>query len=132
MSNANTQDSMRTPLKQARGMGSSRSGVGHWWAQRFTAIILVPLGIWFLWFVLGLVHADHAAAMAAIGQPLNALLLIVFLACMFWHGALGLQVIIEDYVHTPWLEITLQLALRFAAWLAVLGGVMAILSIWLR
>ncbi len=126
------QEGMRTPLKVARGAGSSKTGVRHWWVQRVTAIALVPLSIWFL-FVLGAVlHAtDYASVVATIGQPANALFLIFFSVCIFWHGALGLQVIIEDYVHTRWLEVTLQIALRFGACLGVLACVMAVLAVWL-
>jgi len=61
----------------------------------------------------------------------HAIFLIVFVVCLFWHGALGLQVIIEDYVHTRWLETTLQIALRFGALLGALAGVMAVLAVWL-
>ena len=122
---------LRSKLGQARGLGSAKEGVGHWWTQRVTAIALVPLSIWFLFFIGGLLHADHAAVLAAIAQPLNAILLIVLVASMFWHGALGLQVVIEDYVHSHWLTLTLQVALRFGAVLCALAGVMAVLSVWL-
>lgn len=125
------QDGMRTPLKVARGMGSSHSGVHHWWLQRVTAVALVPLSIWFLFLLGGMVHASYGDVMAAISQPIHALLLIVFVACMFWHGMLGLQVIIEDYVHTRWLGVTLQMALRFGAALGALAGIMAIVAVWL-
>lgn len=125
------QDGLRTPLKVARGNGASHTGVHHWWLQRVTAVALVPLSIWFLFFVGGLLHADHAAVLAAIAQPLNAILLIVLVASMFWHGALGLQVVIEDYVHSHWLTLTLQVALRLGAVLCALAGVMAVLSVWL-
>lgn len=125
------QDDLRTPLKVARGLGSSKSGVRHWWLQRVTAVALVPLSIWFLFLLGGLVHADYPTVMASIGQPVHALFLIVFVACLFWHGALGLQVVIEDYVHAHWLQFTLQIALRFGALLGALACVMAVLAVWL-
>jgi succinate dehydrogenase / fumarate reductase membrane anchor subunit len=99
---------LRNPLQRARGLGSAKEGVGHWWTQRLTAMALVLLGIWFVVLVLGLLHADYATARAAIGKPWNALLLIVFLVAMFWHAVLGLQVVIEDYVHTRWQEVVLM------------------------
>lgn len=125
------QDSLRTPLKVARRLGSSKSGVHHWWLQRIIAIALIPLSIWFLFLMGALVSASYPIVLDTLAQPVHAFLLIVFVLCLFWHGALGLQVIIEDYVHTRWLEITLQVALRFGAVLAALACVLAILAIWL-
>ncbi|HJP97079.1 MAG TPA: succinate dehydrogenase, hydrophobic membrane anchor protein [Rhodanobacteraceae bacterium] len=126
------QDDTRTPLKVARGWGSSKTAVRPWWVQRVTAVALVPLSIWFLFLLGGMLHAaSHAAVMAMIAQPVHAMFLIVFAVCMFWHGALGLQVIIEDYVHTRWLEVTLEIALRFGALLATLACVMAVVAVWL-
>lgn len=124
-------DSLRTPLKIARRFGSSKSGVSHWWLQRVTAIALIPLSIWFLFLMSALVHASYLTVLTTIAQPMHAILLIVLSLCLFWHGALGLQVIIEDYVHTRWLEITLQIALRFGAFLLALACMLAVLAIWL-
>jgi succinate dehydrogenase / fumarate reductase membrane anchor subunit len=125
------QEGLRDPLKVARRLGSSKSGVHHWWLQRVTAVALVPLSIWFLFLMGGVLHADYPAVLGTIAQPVHAIFLIVFVVCLFWHGALGLQVIIEDYVHTRWLETTLQIALRFGALLGALAGVMAVLAVWL-
>lgn len=125
------QEGLRTPLKVARGNGASGTGAHHWWLQRLTAVALVPLSIWFLFLVGGVLHAGYPAVLAAIAQPVHALLLIVLVICTFWHGALGLQVIIEDYVHARWLEVTLQAALRIGALLGTLACVMAVLSVWL-
>lgn len=125
------QEGMRTPIKVAKGQGSSHTGVPHWWVQRVTAVALVPLSIWFLFLLAGVVHADHATVLATIGHPVHAVFLIAFAVCMFWHGALGLQVIIEDYVHTRWLEVALEVALRFGAALGALACVLAVLSVWL-
>jgi succinate dehydrogenase / fumarate reductase membrane anchor subunit len=125
------QEGLRDPLKIARGLGPSRSGVRPWWLQRVTAVALVPLSIWFLFLMGDVVHAGYPVVVAAIAQPVHAIFLIVFAVCLFWHGALGLQVIIEDYVHTRWLETTLQIALRFGALLGALACVMAVLAVWL-
>ena len=104
---------LRNPMKLARGLGSAKSGVEHWWVQRLTAAALVALGIWFVITVLGLLHADYATAHATVAKPWNALLLIVFVLTMFWHAVLGLQVVVEDYVHAEGRKIALLLALRF-------------------
>ena len=125
---ANAKD-LRNPLKRARGLGSAQSGVGHWWTQRVTAAALVLLGLWFVATVLCLLHADYAAARAAVAKPWNALLLILFVVTMFWHAVLGLQVVVEDYVHTRWKEVVLLVAIKFLAVLGALAGVLAVLRI---
>ncbi|MEO6967411.1 MAG: succinate dehydrogenase, hydrophobic membrane anchor protein [Rhodanobacteraceae bacterium] len=129
--NAVAGDDMRTPLARARGLGSAKHGVGHWWAQRLTAIALIPLALWFVWMVLRLPHLDYAGAHGLVANPINALLLILFTATMFWHGQLGIQVVIEDYVHTRWIEITLLIVVKFLAVLGALACALAVLSVWL-
>jgi succinate dehydrogenase / fumarate reductase membrane anchor subunit len=119
----------RNPLKVARGLGSSQSGVGHWWSQRVTAAALVLLGVWFVATVLCLLHADYTTARAAVAKPWNALLLIAFVLTMFWHAVLGLQVVIEDYVHVRWKEVALMVAIKFLAVLGALASVLAVLRI---
>lgn len=120
---------LRNPLKRARGLGSAQSGVHHWWTQRVTAAALVLLGIWFVVLVLGLLHADYATARAAVAKPWNAVLLVAFLVTTFWHAVLGLQVVIEDYVHTRWKEVSLLVAIKFLAVLGALAGALAVLRI---
>ncbi len=119
----------RTPLKTARGLGSSQSGVGHWWTQRVTAAALVLLVVWFVLTVLCLLHADYATAHATVARPWNALLLIAFVLTMFWHAVLGLQVVIEDYVVTRWRQVVLLVAIKFLAVLGALACVLAVLRI---
>jgi succinate dehydrogenase / fumarate reductase membrane anchor subunit len=119
----------RNPLKVALGLGASHSGVAHWWAQRVTAAALVLLCAWFVATVLCLLHADYATAHAAIARPWNALLLTAFVLAMFWHAVLGLQVVIEDYVHTRWKEVVLMVAIKFLAVLGALACVLAVLRI---
>lgn len=126
---ATKHDALRTPLKNARGLGSAQSGVRHWWLQRITAVALVPLSLWLLWLCAGLAHADYATVRTMIGQPVHAVLLAVLVVSLFWHGALGLQVIIEDYVHTRWREVALQVAVRFGAFLAASACLFAIARI---
>jgi len=119
----------RNPLKVARGLGSSQSGVGHWWSQRVTAAALVLLGVWFVATVLCLLHADYTTARATVAKPWNALLLIAFVLTMFWHAVLGLEVVIEDYVHVRWKEVALMVAIKFLAVLGALASVLAVLRI---
>ncbi|KFN46280.1 succinate dehydrogenase, hydrophobic membrane anchor protein [Arenimonas composti] len=117
--------SLRNPLARARGLGSARDGVGHWWRQRLTAIALALLSPWFVIFALGLLGADQATVQASIARPLTATLLAAFVVSLFWHAQLGLQVVIEDYVH-GWKELALQVLVRFACVLAVIASLLAI------
>jgi succinate dehydrogenase / fumarate reductase membrane anchor subunit len=116
----------RNPLKKARGLGSAQHGVSHWWVQRVTAIALVGLGIWLVALVLRMLHADNATARELVARPWNAVLLIAFVVTAFWHAVLGLQVVIEDYVHVPWQEWSLQIAVKFACALAALAAIVAV------
>lgn len=119
----------RTPLKIARGLGSAKEGLHHWVIQRTTAVALIFLGLWFLYFVVSLVGSDHVAAMDAVAKPWNAVLLIAFVIASFWHAQLGMQVVLEDYVHSPGLATVSQLAVRFACALGALAGVFAVVLI---
>ena len=122
------QDGLRTPLKVARGNGASGTGVHHWWIQRVTAIALIPLSIWFLFLVGGLLHATYPEVLASIAQPVHAIFLIVLSVCLFWHGALGLQVIIEDYVHSD-LKLTLIMLNTFFCFAVGISCVYAIVKL---
>ena len=120
---------LRNPLQRARGLGSAKEGVGHWWNQRLTAIALVVLVLWFVVLVLGLLGHDYQAVRASIARPWNALLMIAFIIAAFWHAVLGLQVVIEDYVHTRWLEVTSMIVIKLLAVAGALAGVLAVLRI---
>jgi len=117
--------SLRHPLALARGLGSAKDGVGHWWVQRLTAMALLLLAPWFTWLALSLVGADHFTIRQTLAQPLNASLLLAFVLSLFWHAQLGMQVVIEDYVH-GWLEIALQVAVKFAYAFGALASAIAI------
>jgi len=116
---------LRHPVAIARGLGSAKDGTGHWWNQRVTAVALALLTPWFVWFIVQYAGADQAGVHAAIGQPFNASLLLAFVLALFWHAKLGLQVVVEDYIH-GWPEIALQLAIKFACALATIVSVIAI------
>jgi succinate dehydrogenase / fumarate reductase, membrane anchor subunit len=121
--------SLQTPLAKVRGLGSAKEGVHHWWAQRVSAIALVPLSFFVLWLVVQLRHADYMTAKQEIAKPWIAAALIAFIGAFFYHGKLGLQVVIEDYVHTPALEIGLQLAVKLMAAFGALLGIFAVIRI---
>lgn len=125
----NGNDSLRNPLKHARGLGSAHSGVPHFVAQRVTAIALVLLSVWLVYLLTRLVGADFAQARALVGHPCNAILLVAFLVAMFWHGKLGMQVVIEDYVHAPVRAMAYQLIVLFVCVFAALASVLAVVRI---
>lgn len=120
---------LRTPIKRARGLGSGKTGTGHFWWQRVTAVALVPLVAWFIGTLVSLAGADLHTVQATIARPWNAVLFSLFAIALFWHARLGLQVVIEDYVHTRVLEITLQLLLTFLCALGALASLYAIARI---
>ena len=121
--------SLRTPLANARGLGSAKEGVDHWWKQRLTALALVPLMLWLGFSVALLGSADYYTVIDWLAHPVNAVLMILVLAVGFWHGALGLQVVIEDYIVSEWKKLTTLLLVQFAAVLLALAGIFAVLRI---
>lgn len=121
--------SFRTPMGRARGLGSARDGAGHWWAQRLTAIALVPLTLWFVASVVALAGASHAEVVAWLGAPVPAVLMILMIVATFHHAQLGLQVVIEDYIHSEGLKIAGIVLVKFAAAALGLVSVFAVLRI---
>jgi succinate dehydrogenase membrane anchor subunit len=120
---------MRSPLGRAIGLGSAKEGVDHWWAQRVSAVALVPLAVWFVIVVIELAGADRAAFVAWIGHPVPAVIWILLLIATFYHGALGLQVVIEDYVGNEALRFGLIIAMKLAAMLLAALGIFAVLKL---
>jgi succinate dehydrogenase / fumarate reductase, membrane anchor subunit len=117
---------LRNPLANAHNHGAAGDGVAHWWAQRFSAIMLIFLTAWLVWALVTLVGADHAAAAAFLAHPFHATMGILFVATSFYHGQLGLQVVIEDYVHMRAMAVFLMVTIKV---LALIGGLLAILAI---
>ena len=120
---------MRSPLGRAIGLGSAKEGVEHWWALRVTSIALVPLVLWFVVAVIALAGADRALLVDWIRHPVPAVLLVLLLAASFHHSALGLQVVIEDYVEHEALRFTLLIADKLAAIVLAALGIFAVLKL---
>ncbi|HEX9465143.1 MAG TPA: succinate dehydrogenase, hydrophobic membrane anchor protein [Alphaproteobacteria bacterium] len=125
-----SQWSLQSDLKRVRGLGSAKAGVGHWWAQRVTALALIPLTLWFVASVIGLVGASHAAVVDWIASPIPAVLLVLLIAATFHHAQLGLQVVIEDYVHREGAKVALILFVKGAAIVLALAALFAVLRIY--
>lgn len=121
--------SLRTPLAEARGLGSAKEGTGHWVAQRLTALALIPLTLWFVVSVLMLMHSNYVSVVNWIHAPWNAILLVLTVLTVYWHAYLGLQVIVEDYVHVGWLKLSVIVALRFIAVILAAIGIFVVLRV---
>jgi succinate dehydrogenase / fumarate reductase membrane anchor subunit len=123
---------LRSSLGRARGLGSAKEGVGHWWAQRVTAIALVPLAIWFVVAIISLIGADLAVFEQWIGQFGNALLMILTVLVLFYHAHLGMQVVIEDYVHGEGPRVITLLLVKFVLASLAASCVLAVVLVALR
>jgi succinate dehydrogenase / fumarate reductase membrane anchor subunit len=107
--------SLQTPLSRVLGLGSAKEGVEHWWWQRLTAVALVPLSIWFAVSAICLTGSSYHEARIWVNGSLNMTLLIAFVGVLLHHAQLGLQVVIEDYVHSEAWKLSLLLAVKFLA-----------------
>jgi succinate dehydrogenase / fumarate reductase membrane anchor subunit len=119
--------SLRSPLAQVLGFGAAREGVSHWWLQRLTAVALVPLTLWFIWSVLTIDSLAHASVHAWLAMPLHALGVILLMSTLALHSLLGVQVVIEDYVHQHTLKVLALLLSSFAHVLVGAAGVLSVL-----
>ena len=94
---------MKTNLARVRGLGSAKEGARHWWAQRLTALALVPLTIWFVFSIVNLAGASYLEATEWLASPFVAVFMIIFVVAMLYHALLGVQVVVEDYInHEGW------------------------------
>ena len=119
----------RSTLARVRGLGSAKEGVHHWWVQRLTALALIPLSIWLVASLVALTGGSYAAVRAWLGQPVTVGLLVLLLAATFHHGQLGVQVVIEDYVHHEGTKIALIILVKAAAVVLALAGILAVLFV---
>jgi succinate dehydrogenase / fumarate reductase, membrane anchor subunit len=120
---------LRDPLAQVRGLGSAKAGSHHWIVQRLTAIALLPLSLWFLIVAIKTLSLGYADARSFLAQPWHASLMATFILCLFYHAQLGMQVVVEDYIHVRWLEIGLQIAIKFVCFFAAIASLLAIVRI---
>ena len=121
--------SLRTPLGRVGGLGSAMDGAALWWSQRLTAVALVPLLLWFAASIVSHTGADHAATVTWLSDPVTAILMVLLIGVGFHHAQLGLQVVIEDYVHTEWLKISGIVVVKFAAVALAVAAIFSILKI---
>lgn len=120
---------MRSPLGRVLGLGSAKEGVEHWWMQRLTAIAMAPLAIWFTICALGLIGADRAAMVAWMHSPMSPVFAILLIVAVIYHLSLGLQVVIEDYVHSEGWKLGLIIVMRLWCVVLIGRGVVAVLTL---
>ena len=121
--------SLRTPLGRVRGLGSAKEGTGHFWAQRITAIALIPLTFLFVVIIFAFIGADHARAVGLMGNPLVAVTMLLFIGAGFYHMQLGMQVVIEDYIHHEAVKTLSLLAVSLGTVTLGVASVFAILKL---
>ncbi len=125
---ADDQD-FRSPLKKAKGLGAAHAGVHHWMAQRITALALIPLVVWLVYSIVDLKGASYAEFMAWTASPINAVLMIFFVIASFYHGVLGAQVVVEDYIKCKCLKMTKLIAHKLFFTALAIATIFSILKI---
>jgi succinate dehydrogenase / fumarate reductase membrane anchor subunit len=121
--------SLRSPLGRVVGLGSAKGGVHHWWLQRLTSVALVPLTLWFAISLLSLPSFEHATLIAWMAQSWTALLLILLVLVSAYHSQLGVQVVVEDYIHDRGMKTLILVIVTFVHGLLAAAGVFAILKV---
>lgn len=121
--------SLRDPLATARGLGSAKSGFKHWWVQRVTAVVLAIFTPFVVYCLAKYGVSDYAQLKTQFANPWWSGVLVVYVLALFWHARLGLQVVVEDYIHNPGLEVALQLVIKIIYSLASVVAVIAIARI---
>lgn len=120
---------IRTSLRRAGGLGSAKFGVEHWWIQRVTAAALIPLTVWFVASLIALTGSDYNAFIVWLRSPFVTILMALLLIALFHHMALGLQVVVEDYVHSDRMKIPAVMLIRLACFALAVAGLYATLHI---
>lgn len=119
----------RAPLARVRGLGSAKAGTGHWWMQRITAVALLPLTFWMLIFLDLSLHAPYQEMAVWLAAPLNSVCVIAWIIAVFYHAALGIQVVLEDYVAPESWKIVCVWSVNLLLFLLGLDGVIAVFRI---
>jgi succinate dehydrogenase / fumarate reductase membrane anchor subunit len=118
----------RTDLGHVRGLGSAKTGTSHWWAQRVTAVALIPLSLWFVFSIVTLAGVDHAGYKIWLNSPGSVLLMALFVGALFYHMQLGLQVVMEDYIHSEKTKVISLVINKLLAVFCALSGIIALIK----
>ncbi len=119
----------RSPLAQVIGKGSAKEGSAHWWWQRITAIALVPLSLWFAFSAASFSWEGTSQINDWIASPFVSTLLIAFVVSLFYHAQLGIQVVIEDYIHHEGMKLFSVMFAKFLSVILVISSIISILRI---
>jgi succinate dehydrogenase / fumarate reductase, membrane anchor subunit len=120
---------LQTPIARARGLGSAREGSGHWKLQRLTALANVPLVLWFVFSAMALAGSSYAEIVAWLSSPVSATLMILLIASTFYHARLGVQVVIEDYVHHEGIRVASLAAVTLVITALAAACIVAVLKV---
>ena len=120
---------MRTPISRARGLGSAKDGTHHWWMHRLTGVALVPLTLWFVVSMIFRAAEDQAAVSAWLASPLNAVLMLLLIVATFHHMQLGLQVVVEDYIHGEAVKLACMVGLKLGSFALATAAAFAVLKV---
>ena len=118
-----------TPLNKVLGLGSAKGGAEHWWVQRMTAVGLVPLGLWLGWSLLAFEDMSYAAVVAWMSRPITSILLILSVITVTYHSHLGVQVVVEDYVHGKAIKVVSLMLSTFVHVAVLIAAVFSILKV---
>jgi succinate dehydrogenase / fumarate reductase, membrane anchor subunit len=121
--------SLRSPISRVTGLGTAKEGLGHWWSQRVTSVALLLLGLWFVASLLRMPSLGYELVTTWIAMPLNSVLLLLLIGTLVYHSQLGVQVVVEDYVHHHGLKIATMLLLTFAHVVVAALAIFAVLRI---
>ena len=121
--------SLETPLHKVQGLGASHSGTGHFWRERLTSAALIPLSLWFAYAMVGLIDTNEVTIVSFLAKPWNAILMGLFVVISFYHLNLGLQQILDDYVHAPGMKLFLRLVVTVVWIIASVIAVFALVRI---
>lgn len=126
---ADDKKTLRSHLGRARGLGSAHEGLHHWWVQRMTALALIPLSLWFVASIICLAGADYAAISQWLSSPFTVGALSLTILAVFYHAVLGMQVVIEDYIHAKAAKMTLLILLQFGGFAFAAAAIVSLLMI---
>jgi succinate dehydrogenase membrane anchor subunit len=121
--------SLQSPLGRVLGLGSAKDGAGHWWAQRVSAVALIPLTLWFMFSLLALPALDYATVRAWLSFPMSGFLALLLVGVLTYHSYLGTNEVIEDYVHSTGMKVLSLLLLRFVHVLVGGAAIFAIMRV---
>ncbi len=120
---------LKSPMSRANGLGSAKTGLDHWIMQRMTAVVNLILGLWLIYSLVFSVGATYTEALAFVGEPLHAIFLILFVMSTFYHSVLGMQVIVEDYIHNEGFKIFKLLGQRILFFTMAIACIFSILQV---